>query len=84
MMPRRKMRPPIGGERAVGSRSGAHEVTCRKIIPFGIWRANGVKANRNDPHGDSARSSNGRRIGGRAARRTPTAAWGTRPKVAPM
>ena len=61
MMPRRNMRPPIGRERAVVSRSGAHEVTCRKIIPFGIRRAKGGKVNRNDPRGDSARS-NGRRM----------------------
>ena len=59
MMPGRNMRPPIGPERV--SRSGAHEVTCRKIIPFGIRRAKGGKVNRNDPRGDSARS-NGRRM----------------------
>ena len=76
MMPRRKMRPPIG------SRSGAHIGTCQKIIAVGIRRAMGAKATRNDSHGDSARS-NGCRIR-RAARRTLAAAWGARPKVAPL
>ena len=61
MMPRSKMRPPIGRERAVVGRAGAHIVTCRKIIPVGIRRAKGVKANRNDPRGDSVRS-NGHRM----------------------
>jgi len=50
MMPRRKMRPPIGQERAVVGRSGANIGTCRKIIPVGIRRTKGVKADRNDGH----------------------------------
>jgi len=48
MMPIRKMRPSIGWERAVVGRSGANIGTCQKIIPVGIRRTKGVKADWND------------------------------------